>query len=77
MDPTVKQYLAENPELAEFIRYNPIWYRYLTRNPGEIEEMKKEAKVFYGKTFPQRIQSLNSQMQMINMLIQVAKGMKD
>lgn len=77
MDPIVKQYLADNPKLAEFIRYNPIWYRYLTRNPGKIAEMEKEAKFFYGKTFPQRIENLNSQIQMINMLIQVAKAMKD
>ncbi|WP_249869889.1 YlbE-like family protein [Oceanobacillus saliphilus] len=77
MDPIVEQYLKENPKLAVFVRYNPQWYRFLSRNPGRIEEMEKEAKKFYGKTFPQQIENLNSRIQMVNMLAQVAKAMKD
>nr|WP_010649516.1 YlbE-like family protein [Oceanobacillus massiliensis] len=77
MDPMVTNYLKQNPNLAEFVRYNPVWYRYLSRDPGRMREIEKEAKVFYGKTLPQRIKNINEQVQMINMLSQVAKAMKD
>ncbi|WP_067728262.1 YlbE-like family protein [Oceanobacillus damuensis] len=77
MDSIVEQYLKQNPASAAFVRYNPIWYRYLSRNPGRIREMEKEAKIFYGKTFPQQLENLNNRIQMINMLTQVAKAMKD
>lgn len=71
------QYLRENPKLAEFVRYNPEWYRYLSRGPERIKEMEKEAKIFYGKTLPQQINTLNDRIQMISMLAEVAKAMKD
>jgi len=77
VDHNVKQYLDANPRLAAFVRYNPIWYRYLSRSPEKLNEMEKEAKVFYGKTFPQQVQNLNNKIQMVNMLAQVAKAMKD
>jgi hypothetical protein len=69
--------VSNNPAIANFIRYNPIWYRYLSRDSNRINELEKEAKKFYGKTFPQKVEKLNSQMQMVNMLIQFAGAMKD
>ncbi|PAV29891.1 hypothetical protein CIL05_08410 [Virgibacillus profundi] len=77
MDSTSYNYLSENPHLARFVRYNPIWYRYLSRDPHRIYELEKEAKRFYGKTFPQRVEKLNNQVQMVGMLIQFAGAMKD
>lgn len=71
------QYVSSNPKLAMFVRYNPIWYRYLSRDPNRINEMEKEAKKFYGKTFPQQAEKINDKIQMINMLIQFAGAMKD
>jgi len=71
------QYLQKNPDLAVFVRYNPIWYRYLTRDPHRIYELVEEAKVFHGKTLPQRLEKLNNQVQMVNMLVQFASNMKD
>ncbi|BAC13403.1 hypothetical conserved protein [Oceanobacillus iheyensis HTE831] len=77
MDPSVQKYLKENPKLAEFIRYNPMWYRYLMRDPENIDKMKKEAKKFYGKTFPQQVNTISGQIQMARMLAEMAKAMKD
>jgi hypothetical protein len=70
-------YLQARPELLQFVRYNPVWYRYLSRDPGCMEDMEKEAKKFYGKTLPQRLEKMNSQVQMIGMLMQFADAMKD
>ncbi|RLL45216.1 hypothetical protein D8M04_10175 [Oceanobacillus piezotolerans] len=77
MDKQVQEYLAKNPSLANFIRYNPVWYRYLTRDPSSIKEMEKEAKVFYGKTISQRVERINNSVQMLNMVMQFAGVMKD
>lgn len=60
-----------------FVRYNPIWYRYLSREPERINEIEKEAKKFYGKTFSQQLDKVNNQVQMVRMLIQFAGEMKD
>lgn len=71
------QFLQKHPDLASFVRYNPIWYRYLSRDPDKIYELVDEAKVFYGKTIPQRLEKLNNQVQMVNLLLQFAETMKD
>ncbi|QGS68600.1 hypothetical protein CV093_09060 [Oceanobacillus sp. 143] len=54
-----------------------MWYRYLSRDPNNILEMEKEAKKFYGKTLPQRLEKISSNMQMVGMLMQFADAMKD
>ncbi|KKE78082.1 YlbE-like family protein [Oceanobacillus caeni] len=77
MDPTLYQYLSNRDDLLHFRRHNPIWYRYLMRDPNCLDEMEKEAKKFYGKTFPQRIEKIGNNVQMINMLAQFAGLMKD
>ncbi|MFD1068265.1 YlbE-like family protein [Oceanobacillus locisalsi] len=77
MDNDVVAYLKKNPELAEFVRYHPIWYRYLTRDPSRLTELKKEAKKFYGKTFPQKVNTFSNQLQMVRMFAEMAKSMKD
>lgn len=69
--------LQTDPELAKYVRYHPIWYRYLSRDPSRVSELPKEAKEFFGKTFPQRLEKINNQVQMVNMLLQFAGAMKD
>lgn len=77
MEPICYQYLRSNPELLRFVRFNPMWYRYLTRDPSRINEIEKEARKFYGKTIPQRLEKLSNHVQMASMLIQLAGNMKD
>lgn len=77
MQQAINNYIRSNPELRSFIRYNPIWYRYLTRDPHRIEEMIKEAKKFHGRTFSQRVEKVTNQVQMIHTLIQLTAAMKD
>lgn len=77
MHPQCYEYLKSNPQLARFVRLNPMWYRYLSREPSMLTDIDKEAKRFYGKTFPQRVEKLNHQVQMLEMLIQFAGAMKD
>lgn len=77
MQPDVYYFLQSRSDLLHFVRMNPQWYRELTRDPSCIQDIEQEAKYFYGKTVPQRIEKLSSQMQMVSMLIQMAGTMKD
>ncbi|WP_085992495.1 YlbE-like family protein [Oceanobacillus senegalensis] len=77
MEQSVYQYLYNRPDLVNFVRQHPIWYRYLTRDPNVLAEMEKEAKVFYGKTLPQKLERIGNNVQMLQMLIQFAGAMKD
>lgn len=77
MDPKTYRYLIAHPDLLKFVRYHPIWYRYLSRDPNKIYELPKEAKKYYGNTFPQRLEKVNDRIQMVNMLVQLAEIMKD
>ncbi|MUK89553.1 hypothetical protein GMD78_14390 [Ornithinibacillus sp. L9] len=71
------QFLKSRPELLHFVRQNPIWYRYLTRDPNRLSELEKEARQFYGKTFTQQVERINNGVQMVGMFLQFADSMKD
>lgn len=77
MDYNVYLYIKSRPDLINFIRVNPIWYRYLSRDPKAITEMESEAKMFYGKTISQRLNKINDHIQLIAMVSQFTEAMKD
>ncbi|WP_106497732.1 YlbE-like family protein [Lentibacillus sp. Marseille-P4043] len=77
MQPICYQYLQSHPHIANFVRFNPSWYRYLTRDPNRITELPGAAKKYYGKTFPQQLEKISNQVQMAGMLVQFADAMKD
>ncbi|UTR10995.1 YlbE-like family protein [Evansella sp. LMS18] len=70
----VLQYIRSKPELHKYLRYKPYWYRKLGRDPGLISVMEKEAKYFFGKTFPQRMDRLNNNMNMAMMFLEMMRG---
>ncbi|ASK63605.1 hypothetical protein CFK37_16285 [Virgibacillus phasianinus] len=72
MDKNCYHYLKSKPALLNFVRHNPEWYRYLTRDPNKLVEIEKEAKKFYGKTWPQQVEKASSQFSMMKMLVQLA-----
>lgn len=69
--------LQSQPELIQFVRYNPKWYRYLMRDPEKVRDLPKEAKKFYGKTLSQRLEKFSDQVRMVDMMIKFAGAMKD
>lgn len=72
MDMNCYHYLKSELTLLEFVRHNPVWYRYLSRDPSRIIEIEKEAKRFYGKTWPQQFEKAGNQLSMMKMLFQLA-----
>ena len=69
----VQSYIKQRPEVKHFLRVHPIWYRYLSRNPRAIHELDQEVKKYYGKTFPQRLEKLQSNVNMAKMLFDMFK----
>lgn len=77
MNSSIFQQLQSQPDLIKFVRYNPMWYRFLTRDPQKIKDLPKEAKKFYGKTFTQQLEKFSDQIRIVDMMIQLAGAMKD
>lgn len=69
----IRMKLVQQPELREFLRYHPEWYRQLSRQPDKLGDMEKEAKYFYGKTFPQRVEKMQNNVGMVMMLMEMIK----
>ncbi|MEQ6378764.1 YlbE-like family protein [Bacillaceae bacterium S4-13-58] len=69
--------LKERPELLQYVRVHPQWYRRLWRNPEEFSLLEQEAKYYYGQTPAQRMQQWTNNIQMFSMLIQMATQLRD
>ncbi|WP_078554898.1 YlbE-like family protein [Bacillus alkalicellulosilyticus] len=67
----VFMYVVNKPELRNFIRQHPHWYRRLGREPYSIKELEKQANHFYGKTFPQRVEKLQGNLNLAMMMLQM------
>ncbi|WLV25663.1 YlbE-like family protein [Aciduricibacillus chroicocephali] len=77
MDSDTRIRLREQPELIRYVRMHPDWYRQLSRDPESFSKLEKEAKVFYGKTFPQRVERIGNQLQMLRLLAGMAKSLDE
>ncbi|MGO4887906.1 YlbE-like family protein [Anaerobacillus sp. MEB173] len=71
----IQNYLANRPDLKQFMREQPIWYRRLSRNPSAIQSMEQQANVYYGRTFPQRIERLQNNINLTMMLLEMVRNM--
>lgn len=71
----IQKMLQERPDLLSYVREQPYWYRLLSREPMKIYEIEKHSKMYYGQTFPQKVGRFNEQLQMISMLISLARTM--
>ncbi|MFC7372048.1 YlbE-like family protein [Fictibacillus iocasae] len=67
----ILHYLNTRPDLKFFIRERPEWYRTLSRNPGSMQELEEQAKVFFGKTFGQRVDRFHQQLKSIGLLMEL------
>ncbi|CQR47813.1 hypothetical protein BN1058_02144 [Paraliobacillus sp. PM-2] len=77
MEPSIYQQIKNNPSLLYYIRHDPTWYRTLSRDPTTLSDMEKEAKLYQGKTIPQRVERISEQMRLLGMFLQMASTMKD
>lgn len=68
-------YIKGKKELLQYIRFEPIWYKKLSRNPGSIKEFEKSALKFYKKTFPDRMDKLSNGVQFTSMMLSMIQSM--
>lgn len=73
----VYTYLQKNKELIEFLREQPIWYRKLSRDPSQIENLEIVALHYYQKTIPHQIEKFSNGVQMASMMVSMFKIMND
>lgn len=73
----VYTYLQKNRELIEFLREQPIWYRKLSRDPSQIENLEIAALHYYQKTIPHQIEKFSNGVQMASMMVSMFKIMND
>ena len=73
----VHTYLQKNRELIEFLREQPIWYRKLSRDPSQIENLEIAALHYYQKTIPHQIEKFSNGVQMASMMVSMFKIMND
>ncbi|CAM3184866.1 YlbE-like family protein [Sporolactobacillus spathodeae] len=71
----IQLYLDEHMDQKLFVRLHPEWYRRLSREPGQLNNLKSAADVFYGRTFPQRIDRLNEQAGLLSLLMSMMQAM--
>ncbi|GAK04081.1 hypothetical protein JCM19037_2454 [Geomicrobium sp. JCM 19037] len=62
-------YITSRQDLKRYLRAEPTWYRILARHPEQLQEMEKEAKVFNGQTWPQRVARVNQGLGMTMSLL--------
>ncbi len=73
----ILEYLNTRPDLKYYIREKPEWYRKLSRNPFSVSELEEGAKVFYGRTFGQRVDRFHQQVQNFGLLMELISVMGD
>ncbi|SES39743.1 YlbE-like family protein [Salipaludibacillus aurantiacus] len=73
----VYDYVKANPQIHKYLRTHPVWYRRLGREPERLPEMIKESNVYYGKTFPQRVEQIQRNMNLAMMMIEMMKQVKE
>lgn len=67
----INMVLRSQPEIKQFIRQHPYWYRKLSRDPYQLQQLQVEVNQFYGRTFPQRMEKIQNNLQLAMMLIQM------
>ncbi|MBM0065283.1 YlbE-like family protein [Alkalicoccobacillus gibsonii] len=77
MRPEIIRMFNENQEFRLFVRQHPQWYRTLSRDPSAVQALEKEANRFYGRTFPQRVEKMQSNLGLAMMMMEMLKMGQD
>lgn len=77
MKKNVYESIKADPDLHYFLRSHPRWYRQLGRDPESYNNMITEANRFYGKTFPQRVEKLQNNMNLAMMVIEMMRQVNE
>lgn len=73
----VLDYIQQQPQLKQFIREQPIWYRKLSRNPNELQSFEVSALHYYKKTIPHQVERFTNGVQMASMMMSMFQAMNN
>jgi len=71
----ILDYLNSSPQLLQFVREQPKWYRKLTRNPHELQLLEISSMHYYKKTFPHQVEKFTNGVQMASMMMSMFQSM--
>ncbi|MGJ7922519.1 YlbE-like family protein [Neobacillus sp. LXY-4] len=73
----IVEYLNRNPQLHQFLREQPNWYRRLSRNPQDLQQLEISSMHYYKKTFPHQVEKFSNGVQMASMLMSMFQSMNN
>jgi hypothetical protein len=71
----VYMYIQNKKELVRFLRDQPVWYRKLTRDPSQIQQMEVAALHYYQKTIPHHVEKFSNGVNMASMMMGMFQAM--
>lgn len=71
----VMEYIKSKPELKQYLREQPIWYRKLARNPDDLKSFEISAMHYYKRTIPHRVEKISNGLQMASMMLSMFQAM--
>lgn len=70
----VYQQIQRDKDYLNYLRFKPIWYKWLTRDPNRISEFQTECKTFFRKTIPDRVNAFSNGVQLAQMMLAMVQA---
>jgi len=71
----VIDYIQQQPQLKQYLREQPIWYRRLSRNPNELQAFEIASLHYFKKTIPHQVEKFTNGLQMASMMMSMFQAM--
>ncbi len=65
--------IKSNPNLQRYIKENSYWFKILNRNPKLLSKMNDDMKKAYKLTFEDKIDDINSKMNLVKAFMDTIK----
>jgi hypothetical protein len=73
MDKEILYKLYSNPQILNYLRFNPEWYKILYHEPDKYKDFEKEAKSNLKITTYDKIEDIKGQIGFIQSIIEYAR----
>lgn len=70
----VYQQIQTDKDCMKYLRFKPVWYKRLMRDPERISEFQTECKTFFRKTIPDRVNAISNGVQLAQMMMAVVQS---
>lgn len=71
----VMEYISSQPQLKQYLREKPIWYRRLSRNPNDLQAFEIAFLHDSKKTIPHQVEKIANGVQMVSMMMSMFQAM--